>query len=115
MANEINGSGYAESKDFKSGVINETAHSQGASSIEECGHGRALLPREVLIFLGLEVPAAESLSMQMENAHINDLDYGDLSYSTERLVPQTGHTPSDIRALITQVVRNQEGIRSSLR
>jgi len=47
--------------------------------------------------------------MQMENAHIkNDLDFDDVGFSTERLVPQTGHTPSDIRALITQVVRNQE-------
>ena len=37
----------------------------------------------------------------------NEYDY-DNEMGVDRLVPQTGHTPSDIRALITQVVRNQE-------
>ena len=87
-------------------AINEVQNSHG--SYEDCGHGRALLPREVLIFLGLEVPAAEMLSSQMEQVHLNyELGYED-NMGLERLIAQTGHTPSDIRALITQVVRNTE-------
>ena len=63
----------------------------------------------MLIFLGFEVSVAESLSGQMEQIHIQtNLLQENLEEQegAAKLIAITNHEPSDIKNLITAVVRH---------